>query len=123
MANFYDAWATSYRNTRAWGTVFFLIAMLLLLFIQEKTGPKFLGTEQGKGEVVEIKLSSSQDQATERAYLKIQVDGGIVKAFLSVKPYPKVGDSVPLTVELFDDQTKRYYINQAKLRERSLGLL
>lgn len=49
------------------------------------------------------------------AYLKLQLhDNQMIEKYLYSKPYPSVGHSMPMILEIYDNDTKSYSINNDK---------
>lgn len=108
MGRFFDNWAWAHRNARAWGMVFALAGMLAWTLWE--TSAERVEYREMAGQLLEVKGG-----ADSKALLvgRIQLpDGKQVKLVLPPQqPHPKVGDTVPLIYERYDDGQVYYFFN------------
>jgi len=110
MGRFFDNWAWAHRNARAWGMVFALAG--ILAWALWETSAERVEYREIAGQLLEVK---GKDDADKNAFLvgRIQLpDGKEIKLILpSQQPHPKVGDTVPLIYERYDDGQVYYFFN------------
>jgi hypothetical protein len=96
-------WVTANMRGRAIGTAIVLAGILLVTTFWGEA--ELVGTQKVEGELIEI-LGK-----TEIKFAKVRLDtGNVVKIFLPDPP-PKVGNRLPLIVELYDDKSRMYRVD------------
>lgn len=110
MGRFFDNWAWAHRNARAWGMVFALAGMLAWTLWE--TSAERVEYREMTGQLLEVR---GEDDLDKNALLvgRIQLpDGKEIKLVLPPQqPHPKVGDTVPLIYERYDDGEVYYFFN------------
>lgn len=105
--------ASAYIARRNISTAFVAVGMfVLLMWALSQDSGKPVSKENIQSVVTEIKYNS-RDKTI--AYLLLELpDKKIIKMFINLKPAPKIGDSVPLIVEHYDNDKKYYGINHQR---------
>ncbi len=124
MSNFWDNWATAYRNWRAIIGAIVLLGVFIwaLMLKQEFLSRKLLSIRHEEAVVKRVvkldlnkvpsRFGSSEGVTLYKGVLELP-DGTELKLTL-VPPIPKVGDRVPLIVEHYDDGSRFYTIDREK---------
>lgn len=109
-----DRWALAYVKWYLGIGVAALALFTLWMIIQETQLPSLVSRENITAIVTEVKPSSNNAKYS-RAYVKLQLpDNQKVEKFIYNKPYPAVGHSMPLILEVYDNDTKNYSVNYDK---------
>ena len=121
MSNFWDKWATRYRN---WRAIFAAVGFLSILAwgAYEMQSAELVETCSETAVVLEVKKYNLSTGATAegtgsrdaiyRGRLLL-IDSTTVEMML-VPPIPRVGDSLPINIESYDDGSHCYSIDVVK---------
>ena len=118
MGGILDQWATSYRN---WRAIFMLVGVgicLVAALVLTRGRGVDDRVEYGltSGVVTSVKSGSAGHSGSREpltmhmATIELQ-DGDSIELNIGFPPVPQVGDTVPLTFEVFDDGAKYYYVD------------
>jgi len=111
--------ASAYLARRNMSTAFVAVGMLILLMwaLSQDSG-KPVSKENIQSVVTEIKYNS-RDKTI--AYLLLELaDKKVIKVSVNLKPAPKIGDSIPLVVERYNNGKKYYSVNQQEWLDNQL---
>jgi len=110
MDRFWHNWAHVHRNVQGWSAAIFLLVMLAWLLLG--TANKRISRAETQAQVITTSLLKSS-QISGGLHLKM-ADGKTLKLFVSANPFPKVGDTVPLIVEQYEDGSSLYMLDQQR---------
>ncbi len=120
MGNFWDDWATAHRNWRAISILVMLLALVLWALVSKhdmSRKPLYVEHEEAfVREVRKVDLRGGTRSGGGSGLLFYVVrlelpDGSTFEAGIR-PPVPRVGESVPVIVEHYDDDEKHYRIDR-----------
>lgn len=126
MGKMADNWANAYRNWRAWFMAILMCLLLAWIFLYDAVGPSLVN--RSSVEMVVVGLSENArafDNASQPIIYTIELeseDRQIIKTTTGARPVPKIGDKLPVIVELYDDDKALYFIDQNMRIEQQFGM-
>jgi len=124
MSKMGDNWAVAHKNWNAIFTAGFMCILLIWLIILDHTNPTFLNKYSLNMTVVSIKAHLNEKTNKVLFYL-VELksnDKKHITTVRAVKLIPKVGDVLPIIVEVYDDGSKLYYVDKHEIKNRELGI-
>jgi hypothetical protein len=119
MSNFWDKWATRYRNWRVIFTATGFLSILAWGSYELLITPALIDTCAETAVVLEVKkynlsLGSTADGKSSRDVIyrgRLLLSDSTTVEMMLVPPIPKVGDRLPINVEKYDDGSLYYSID------------
>jgi hypothetical protein len=114
-------------NAQAISTAVLLLALCAWFFVHERNAPAFVGSENVRAVVIGIEASpgdgAQQDVAnTEFQFLEVRLpDGKVIPLKIDIRNRRplKVGDSIPMIQELYDDDSTMHVIDHQEWKLNS----
>ncbi len=121
MSNFWDRWATHYRN---WRAIFAAVGFLSILAwgSYEMQSAELVDTYAETAVVLEVKkynlsMGTSAEGTGSRDTIyrgRLLLSDSTIVEMMLVPPIPRVGDRLPINIERYDDGSLYYSIDVVK---------
>ncbi len=113
MKRFFDNWARAYRDSRAVGAAVLLVLMLAWAWYvtRDYASDKIVRTEHVSATVIHVPVAGSSARRAAPVVCMVELEDGRKIRLMFTNPAPKVGDSVPLRVEYFENGEAYYSLD------------
>lgn len=108
--------ANIYRNLNS-KFIFILVTILLLwALIQQASMPDLISRDKVSAIVMEIRSSSNSNNHQTTLLIKLKLpNNNTCKVITSINPHPKTGDTIPLYLEKYDNNTAKCVVDHQTL--------
>ena len=120
MGNYFAKLAIGLRNIQAKLIAVAMVVIFSWAVFDNYSQPNLKYTDRVVGEIISSKTLGGEKN-NQILKIKIKVKADIFSAIITQKPFPKIGDTVPVLIEVYSDNSKLLIIDDQELQEERFG--
>ena len=120
MSNSFAEFVIGLRNMQAKLVAFAMVVLFCWAIFSNYSQPNLISKDSAIGEIVSTG-TSGEGKNNQILMIEIKVEGDVFRSVVIQKPFPKVGDKVPVLIEAYSDESKILIFDEKKFQQRKSG--